>query len=118
MTPEQARQVQAAALVVAAYCRGESAALDVLLFDQLDADPPVRQTVDVSRGLVFLAIAAGEMLGQVRGVTFDQALADLPRREAGLISGAPAHWDDVAGWVSMIRAGQDQPPSRDLDMAG
>jgi hypothetical protein len=116
MTPEQARQVQAAALLVAAYCRGETAALDVLLFDQLGADPPVRQTDDVARGLVFLAVAAGEMLAQARGVSFEQALADLPRREEGLISGAPSRWDDIAGWVVMIRAGQDPPPSPELDM--
>ena len=117
MTPEQARQVQAAALVVSAYCRGESAALDVLLFDQLDADPPVRQTDDVTRGMVFLAIAAGQMLAQVRGVSFDQALADLPRREEGLISSAPSRWDDIAGWVRVIRAGQDPPPSPELATA-
>jgi hypothetical protein len=116
MTPEQARQVQAAALVVAAYGRGESAALDVLLFDQLAADPPAPQTDDVTRGMVFLAIAAGEMLAQARGVSFDQALAELPRRDEGLISGAPSRWDDVAGLVTAIRAGQEPPPSPELDM--
>ena len=116
MTPEQARQVQAAALVVAAYCRGESAALDVLLFDQLAADPPARQTDDVARGMVLLAIAAGETLAQARGVSFDQVLAELPRRDEGLISGAPSRWDDVAGLVRGIRAGQDPPPSPELDL--
>ena len=117
MTPEQARQVQEAALVVSAYCRGESAALDLLLFDQLAADPPVRQTNDVTRGLVFLAIAAGEMLAQLRGVSFDRALADLPRRDEGLISGAPSRWDDIAEWVRAVRAGQDPPSSPELEVA-
>ena len=115
MTPEQARQVQAAALVVAAYCRGESAALDVLLFDQLAADPPVRQTDDVTRGMIFLAIAAGEMLAQARGVSFEEALAQLPRRDEGLVSGAPSRWDDIVAWVRMVRAG-DPPSSAELDM--
>ncbi len=117
MTPDQARQVQAAALVVAAYCRGESAALGVLLFDQLAADPPTSQSDDVTHGMVFLAIAAGEMLAQARGVPFDQALAELPRRDEGLISGAPSRWDDVAVWVRMIRAGEDPPSSPELDKA-
>ena len=117
MTPRQARQVQAAALVVAADCRGESAALDVLLFDQLAADPPARQTDDVAHGMIFLAIAAGEMLAQARGVPFDQALAELPRRDEGLISAAPSQWDDIAESVRVIRAAQDPPSLPEEGMA-